>query len=121
MKAESAEQKYDRLRNVIHKLVLTAYPNPDRNGCPGPTAIEGYARRVAGWEKLDGDPTETHVQRCSPCYREFLDAGNRLRAARAKPTGRMSWFQRRRMKKTLDQLEKVMQTVAERIRETRRV
>jgi hypothetical protein len=120
MRPESPEEKFNRLRGVLQNLWLKAYPNPDRIGCPGTPALEGYAQRVAAWEKLDGDPIEVHVQHCSPCYREFLDTRERLRAETpAAPAKKMSWFRRRRLGKTLDQLEGVMKSVDDEVRKKR--
>jgi len=79
MKRESPEEKYERLGRIIQNLVLTGYPNPKREGCPGTAAIEDYARRLAAWENMTGQPIQDHVQYCSPCYREFLETREKLR------------------------------------------
>jgi hypothetical protein len=120
MKAETPEEKFNRLRDALQSLWLKAYPNPDRIDCPGTSAIEAYARRVAAWEETKEHPVEQHVHRCSPCYREFLDTRERLRAETPPtPAKRMPWLRRRRMGKTLDQLENVMVSAANDVRKKR--
>ena len=118
MKAETPEEKFNRLQKQIQKLVLKGYPNPDRRGCPGVTAIDEYAGRVAAWEDTTGQPDEEHIQHCSPCYREFLDAREKLRAeeGQPKPGKRMSGFKQRRFGRDLDKLEEVMNSVRRELR-----
>ena len=117
MGAETPEQKFNRLRDEIQRLYLSARPNPNRVGCPGTSAIEAYARLVAARQSTNGDPTEKHVHQCSPCYREFLETRRRLRdAGPEEPAKKMSWFRRRQLGKTLDQLEEVMKSVAQEVR-----
>jgi hypothetical protein len=58
-----------------------------------------------------------HITHCSPCYREFLEAREGLRAEEAaKPETRMSWFRQRRLGKSLDKLEKVVKSAAQEVR-----
>ena len=44
MKAKTAEQKYERLREQMQSRILKAYPNPNRQDCPGLEAVKGVAR-----------------------------------------------------------------------------
>jgi len=112
MRIESAEQKFNRLRDQIQSLVLTSYPNPQRRDCPGDAAILEYAERAVNWEEVEDHLVYRHITHCSPCYREFLDATEELRASRKQePAKRMPWLDRRRMRRTLDQLEGVMKSV----------
>jgi hypothetical protein len=113
---ESAEQKFNRLRGQIQNLVLKSYPNPTRDGCPGDDAIRDYAERVANWESVEEDVAYRHITHCSPCYREFLEVGDELRASRAhKPVKRISWGVRRDMSRTLNQLESVIKSTRDEI------
>jgi hypothetical protein len=64
---EKPNDASDDAPDPIEELLLTAYPNPDREGCPGPEAIDALGNRRIGRE----DPTWTHVWHCSPCFREF--------------------------------------------------
>jgi len=81
MKAELPEQKYNRLSAEIRNAMLTDYPNPGRVGCPGPRAVENVAKGAAQFrEQLEEEHGYEHIMHCSPCYREFLDAREALRA-----------------------------------------
>jgi len=51
----------------IEQLLLTAYPNPERKGCPGHEVLAN----LAGKERDADDPNWYHVWHCSPCYAEF--------------------------------------------------
>lgn len=51
----------------IEQLLLTAYPNPERKGCPGRDVL----LKLAGKERDADDPNWYHVWHCSPCYTEF--------------------------------------------------
>lgn len=53
----------------IEELLLRAYPNPDRKGCPGSETI----RALANKEFAHGHPAWEHVWKCSPCLAEFRD------------------------------------------------
>jgi hypothetical protein len=53
----------------IDKLRRTAYPNPQRIGCPDSSIFESLRlRKIA----LD-DPVWTHIEHCSPCYCQFSE------------------------------------------------
>lgn len=89
--AESPEQKWNRVQKKIQQVLLTAYPNPNREGCPNGDGLSELARRAGDDESLDGDETWEHVKHCSPCYREFLAirekiAGMNDSASRARST-----------------------------------
>lgn len=74
---------FDGEREILKGLeeaYLTAYPNPDRVGCPQPEAIERF---VTGETKLSvGSELVHHLTHCSPCFRIFIDARERMRARR---------------------------------------
>jgi hypothetical protein len=109
-----SEQKFNRLRDHFQDLILQAYPNPGRDGCRGGTAVTEYARRAAAWDKIEGEPDYEHIIHCSPCYREFLDAREQIRAEEvAKPARRMSWFKQRRLGRSLDRVEQIMESAAQ--------
>jgi hypothetical protein len=77
--SESPEQKWDRIQKKIQQAILTAYPNPNREGCPGSAGLMDLARRAAALATLEGDPGWEHVTHCSPCYKEFLEARDQSR------------------------------------------
>jgi hypothetical protein len=76
---ESPERKWNRVQKKIQQSILTSYPNPNRDGCPGGQALHDLARRAAAIGNLEGDEQWEHVTHCSPCYREYLDAREQLR------------------------------------------
>jgi hypothetical protein len=101
---ESAEHKFNRLRGQIQNLVLESYPNPERKGCPGAAAVRDYAERVANWESVEEEVAYRHITHCSPCYREFLNVGEEVRASlEQKPAKRVPGGVRRSMRRTLEQ------------------
>jgi len=76
---ESPEQKWNRVQKKIQNAILTSYPNPNREGCPDEAGLLDLARRAAEIGALEGDQGWEHVTHCSPCYKEFLEARDRLR------------------------------------------
>jgi hypothetical protein len=76
---ELPEQKWNRIQKKLQQAILTSYPNPDRNGCPGDVVLADLARLAAEQGTLEGDPQWEHVTHCSPCYKEYLEARDRLR------------------------------------------
>lgn len=111
--AETAEQKFDRLKEQIQGIVLKAYPNPNRRDCPGPEAVEDVARRASAdvSDNMEDNPHYEHIMHCSPCYAEFLAARQRLSPPRD-PSYRMPRRVEKRLGKMMDQLEAVMKDVA---------
>lgn len=57
---------HDDDQDPLEKLLLVAFPNPERTGCPGPTVIEDY-----GNQRIEDESVWEHISRCSPCYAEF--------------------------------------------------
>lgn len=53
----------------IEELLLRAYPNPERKGCPGSDTIRALANKAVPHE----DPAWQHIWRCSPCFAEFKE------------------------------------------------
>jgi hypothetical protein len=53
----------------IDKLRRTAYPNPDRIGCPDAAIFEALRKRKIAFD----DPVWTHIEHCSPCYCQFAE------------------------------------------------
>jgi len=75
--------------NPIEAILLTAFPNPQRIGCPGSEQIQ----RMAEQEVLHDDPSWSHLWNCSPCFRDF----KALRDARVARVDRE--FDRRRTRR----------------------
>jgi hypothetical protein len=53
--------------NPIEELLLTQFPNPNRDGCPSREVIEALGEKRIGRD----DPAWEHVWHCSPCFKEF--------------------------------------------------
>lgn len=51
----------------IEELLLRAYPNPERKGCPGSETIRALANKTVPPD----DPAWQHIWKCSPCFAEF--------------------------------------------------
>ena len=85
---ETPEQKWNRVQKKLQDSVLKSYPNPNREGCPGNDAIMELAQRAAEFAALDGDEHWEHVTHCSPCYKEYLDAREKVRQLKTKQPGK---------------------------------
>ena len=58
----------------IDELRRTAYPNPERKGCPEPSVFGALSRREISFD----DPVWNHIEHCSPCYVQFADIREEL-------------------------------------------
>ena len=113
MKAETGEQKYNRLSKVLQAIMLRSYPNPERIDCPDLDAVEEVARQVTDdiSDKMKENAHYEHIMHCSPCYAEFLEARLRLTPPRD-PSYKMPRREEKRLGKMMDQLEAAMKAVA---------
>ncbi len=64
----------------IEEILLTAFPNPGRVGCPPPETLEALGQRRIGRD----DPAWDHVWHCSPCFKDFKEIRDRRLAAIAR-------------------------------------
>jgi hypothetical protein len=69
-----------RLLEAGRSVFSTAFPNPDRQGCPAPDLIRAIAYRKA-------DPAQhrdfiVHMSRCSPCFNDFARFQEEAKRAR---------------------------------------
>jgi hypothetical protein len=58
-----------RLIRVAAEAIKADFPNPERFGCPAPTALKSIARR-----QLSGSDVEDvidHIATCAPCFDEY--------------------------------------------------
>ena len=76
---EPTEQKRSRVQKKLREAMLTAYPNPNRDGCLDEDGLSALARRAAELGTLEGDDDWEHVTHCSPCYKDYLAARDQLR------------------------------------------
>ncbi len=68
------------LRRLLQQMALAAYPNPQREGCPGSVVLDEVASTPMPFQH----PAYEHVKRCSPCLQEMLDLrGAKVRARKA--------------------------------------
>jgi hypothetical protein len=51
----------------FEELLLRAYPNPERKGCPGSQTLRALADGPGTFD----DPRLQHIRQCSPCFGEF--------------------------------------------------
>jgi hypothetical protein len=59
----------ERFLRAARQYVETAYPNPDRVGCPGRERLEGLAHRKC--PPADHMQDIDHIATCSPCFVEY--------------------------------------------------
>src|SRR5438552_19168078 len=74
----------ERFLRAARRYVETAYPNPDRVGCPGRERLEAIAHRKCS--PADHMHDIDHIATCSPCFVEYQairTAWKRKRAALA--------------------------------------
>ncbi len=55
--------------DLLTEYLLTAFPNPERKGCPDEETLKAFAERRLPL----GDPAIDHVASCSECYAEYLN------------------------------------------------
>jgi len=68
-----ARRTEKRLVKMASEALRGDCPNPERIGCPSPTAIEAVVRRRLA--SPDFDNVVDHIATCAPCFEEY----NRLR------------------------------------------
>ena len=61
----------------FENLLLNAFPNPQRRGCPGTEKLRALAENPPPVE----DSAAVHVRECSPCFAEFRAFRDAKRAA----------------------------------------
>ncbi|MGH7174262.1 MAG: hypothetical protein ACRELG_28665 [Gemmataceae bacterium] len=74
------KREEERLLNAGRSVFSTAFPNPNRAGCPSRDVIEAIARGKV--ELAQHQDFILHMSRCSPCFNDF--AGFRKAAQRQK-------------------------------------
>jgi hypothetical protein len=65
----------ERVRQELQESALREFPNPERNGCPAPAALDEMSRRRTEMtqEQLH------HITHCSPCLKAFLSTRREMR------------------------------------------
>jgi hypothetical protein len=72
------KEELDDLIAAFDRTVHEDHPNPERVGCPGPSALTAFARES---EPLGSDSLLEHVRNCAAC----LDELKKLRLAIKRP------------------------------------
>src|SRR5437867_6961757 len=65
-----SKQDQERLLEAGKRYFSTAFPNPDRIGCPGQDVLRAIAFR-----RLDHETArqwDEHMSHCSPCFNEYM-------------------------------------------------
>lgn len=76
MTGDRLSRRQDRaLHRALASMVMTAYPNPERKGCPGSSVLRSIATKTIAMD----DPAHHHVARCSPCFKELTEMRQALR------------------------------------------
>ena len=71
---ELSEADFKAFHRLVQDMALSAYPNPDRIGCPEHAALEEVASLpLSSRHEL----SQTHINRCSECLRELLEIRRR--------------------------------------------
>ncbi len=87
MKDRRAFEKKDKdLLDFAHSYLSEAFPNPDRQGCPPDSALQGLALNPHESEA----PVSEHLTCCSPCFRRYMELLPQLNSQRAAEAG-LSW------------------------------
>lgn len=73
----------------IEELLLRAYPNPERKGCPDSNTLQALAHKTVPHD----DPAWQHIWKCSPCFAEFkqLRDSRRLNERAVRRKRNMYW------------------------------
>src|SRR5205823_4543235 len=60
----------ERLLEAGRRYFSTAFPNPDRVGCPGQDILKAIAFRRL--EREIAKQWDEHMSHCSPCFNEYM-------------------------------------------------
>lgn len=72
----------ERLIEAGHEYYSTAFPNPERVGCPDATTMQALVRRQV--DRAVREQIDSHMMQCSPCFNDYV----RLREARERSARR---------------------------------
>ena len=63
-------------------LFLTAFPNPDRIGCPGPETLRVLALDALKLALPEREKWLDHMTCCSPCFQEYYSLSEKARTTK---------------------------------------
>jgi hypothetical protein len=76
MTGDRLSRRQDKaLHRALASVVMTQFPNPERQDCPGTPVLQAIAAKRLSL----GDPALEHVARCSPCFTELTEMRKVLR------------------------------------------
>ena len=76
------------IKELLQQSILRHYPNPERKGCQGISVLRELAEQRLPHE----DSRWPHVERCSPCYQEFLNLRREFKEGRNRQQARTKWL-----------------------------
>jgi len=76
----------ERLIEAGRQYYSTAFPNPERVGCPERNVLEALAQGKL--DKAAGKRWDSHMMQCSPCFNDYVALRKKLdRSAKARTVG----------------------------------
>jgi hypothetical protein len=60
----------ERLIAAGRRYYSTAFPNPERVGCPGTETLEALA--LSKLDRATAEKWDSHISQCSPCFNEYV-------------------------------------------------
>ena len=72
----------ERLLEAGRSVFSTAFPNPNREGCPGEEVIRGIASRKV--DLAQHRDFMIHMSRCSPCFNDYAAFRREVQKAKAR-------------------------------------
>lgn len=78
----------EEIKELLQQSILRHYPNPERKGCQGTSVLTQLAKQRLPHE----DSRWSHVERCSPCYQEFLNLRREFKEHRNPEQARAKWL-----------------------------
>ena len=60
----------ERLIAAGRRYYSTAFPNPERVGCPGTEILEALSLRKL--DRATAEKWDSHISQCSPCFNEYV-------------------------------------------------
>jgi hypothetical protein len=116
LKAETPEEKFNRISAIVRNIMLTGYPNPGRAGCPGQRYVENLAQYGGDFKELRKQEHYQHVMHCSPCYGQYLDAKRELWALDTEDGPPLQKGMQKEIGRRLDRLDRMMRSVTKELK-----